>query len=178
MTVLKLTLVWTLLAATHRADASAASCLHPNVSTSAWRTVHSPRLPTFSVRIPPDFARDAGEDSYPEPQSPGSRWADSAHAQLVVHLVQGGRRLLGSLPTASGRPEYSRCVERIGAATAVIVSYNRTDDVGHTAYVGPFQVHAQLHWPDGSEVNVYGMADTRRRFLELLAAVRTIRRAS
>jgi hypothetical protein len=86
--------------------------------------------------------------------------------------------LLGSLPTAPGRPEYSRCVERIGTATAVIVLYNRRDEVGDMAYVGPFQLHAQLKWPDGAEVNVYGMAESRPRFLELLAAVRTIRRAS
>jgi len=152
-------------------------CLRPDISVRAWAIAHSPRLPGFELRVPPGFVRDSAEDSYPDPQPAGSLWADSVHDQLVVRWVKAGDHhlLAGALPTSLGRSEYSKCVERINRAAAEIVSYNRLEQFGE-AYAGPYQIHARLRWPDGVTVEMYGMASNRRRHLELLGALRTIRR--
>ena len=152
-------------------------CLRPDVRVRTWAVARSPRLPDLHLRVPPGFIRDPGEDAYPDPQPTGSRWADSVNAQLVVRWVKtdGDHLLLGPLPTSAGRPEYSKCVERIDSANAEIVSYNRVDQVGE-GYAGPYQIHARLRWPHGTTVEVYGMTSDRRRYLEMLATVRTIRR--
>jgi hypothetical protein len=152
-------------------------CQRPDIRVRRWAAVHSPRLPGFELRVPPGFTRDSGENSYHDPQPSGSRWADSVNDQLVVHWVKTAddHVLLGALPASEGQPEYSKCVEQIHTAAAEIVSYNQLESVGE-GYAGPYQIHARLRWPDGVLVEVYGMASNHRRHLEILAAVRTIRR--
>ena len=177
MNSLTLSVFFALVAAASDRQPSADRCLRPDVRVRTWTLARSPRLPDFRLRVPPGFIRDRGEDTYPDPQPTGSRWADTVNAQLVVHWVKTDKDhlLLGALPASTGRPEYSKCVENIDSAIVEIVSYNRVDQVGE-GYAGPYQIHARLRWPDGTLVECYGMTSDHRRYLEILAAVRTLRR--
>ena len=73
------------------------------------------------------------------------------------------------LPASGGRTNYTICEDRIGAATATIVAFGE----GTNAFV----IHARIRWPDGESLDVRADATDRAYLEQLLAAVRTIRRA-
>ena len=73
------------------------------------------------------------------------------------------------LPVSAGRAIYTRCEDRVGAATATIVAYG---DGTNT-----FVILARIRWPDGEALDVRADATDRAHLEQLLAAVRTIRRA-
>ncbi len=155
-----------------------ATCVPPRADTRQWPEARSPRLPGLTLRVPPGFRRDPGEDTYRGPPPHGSRWTGPGGSQLVVSRVRADSVGLRPLPGSAGRPEYSRCEERIGDAKAVIVSYNHLDEVGDMAYLGPFQVYAQLRPRTGAVIELYGSTSDRTRFDQLLASVRTVRWAA
>jgi hypothetical protein len=64
---------------------------------------------------------------------------------------------------------YTTCEDRVGSATATIVAYGE----GTNAFV----LHARIRWPDGEMLDVRADATDRPHLEQLLAAVRTIRRA-
>jgi hypothetical protein len=55
------------------------------------------------------------------------------------------------------------------------VSYNRREEVGDLAFVGPLQFYAKIKLQNQSTVLINGMTEDRRIHNELLAAIRTVR---
>ena len=147
------------------------------MDTSKWRMAHSPRLPLMQLLLPVAFSRDPGEDTYAYKPTPrGSRWSASDKSQISVSIADSSQYLFTHLPEAdSTLPEFGRCEEMVGKARAVIVSYNKLEEVGDLAYIGPFQIFAELRTPEGGVIQVETSATTRHRHEELLRAVRTIR---
>ena len=143
----------------------AGSCAAPRVDLADWPIVRSSSMPGFSLRLPRAFTRDvAAKDS-----TASARWSDAMRGRFVMsHL--GATASVSALPTADGRPTYARCEERVGSASAIIVS------VGEGTSGTPYVVHARIRWPDGEELDVRADATDREHFEQLLAAVRTIRR--
>lgn len=146
-------------------SARADGCPASNVDVADWPIVRSARVPGFTLRLPRTFTRDSitiAADS-----TPSARWRDAARGRLALSRQSGAAAT--SVPSAEGRAEYARCEDRVGSATATIVSYGQ----GANAYV----IHAQIRWPDGEAVDVRADAADREHLAQILAAVRTIRRA-
>jgi hypothetical protein len=57
----------------------------------------------------------------------------------------------------------------------VIVSYNKREEVGDMAFIGPFQMFVELRTPEGARVQLFSSSTSRRRHEELLHAIRTMR---
>ena len=153
------------------------SCTAPKLSTSKWRMARSPRMPSVQFLLPESFVREPGEDTYAlKPTPRGSRWSASDRSQISVFVSDSSGRLFTHLPQPdSVRPEYSRCEEMIKGAHATIVSYNKLEEVGDMAYIGPYQIFAELRSPEGVVVQVATSATTHLRHEELLRAIRTVR---
>jgi hypothetical protein len=155
-----------------------AACVRPTLRAAEWPAASSPRLPGVRLRLPVAFARDSAEDTYPlDPAPRGSRWTDGEDAQVSVFLTDGaGSPLLSAgLPVReAGRGEFSRCVERAGSGWLTIVSYNKREEVGDMAYIGPFQVFAEYRSARGTVIHFAGFSKSRSAFEQLLAAVRTL----
>lgn len=143
-------------------------CAMPRVAIDAWSLTRATGL---TLRVPPGFVRDAPKAQLPAEASTSS-WSHASRTRLVLRRVSHGDAPAAPLPSADGRADYSRCEERAGSGNAVIVSFSSPATQG-----APFQVEARIRWPDGEEVEVRGSAGDRRSFEELLAAVRTVRRA-
>jgi hypothetical protein len=149
------------LASPVRAD----GCPVSSVDVADWPIVRSARVPGFTLRLPRTFTRDSTATFGDSTSS--ARWSDAARGRLTLSRRSGAAAT--SVPSAEGRTEYARCEDRVGSATATIVSFVQ----GVNAYV----IHAQIHWPDGEAVDVRADAADREHLAQLLAAVRTIRRA-
>ena len=167
------------------AHLAAPKCLRPPMSmTEGWPVTSSPRLP-MTLRLPADFPRDTvGVQRYDDslrtagkPPATAALWRAGEDAQLSIQLLSApapDARLFGPEDTDT-LPEASTCLERIGGAQAWVQSYNKIQWVGEGRY-GPYVVAAQLRFPDGVILSVFGYAETRARQSQMLAAIRTIRR--
>jgi hypothetical protein len=144
--------------------AHADGCPASRVDVADWPIVRSPRVPGFTLRLPRTFTRDSAATS--GDSTPRARWTD-ARARLTLSRQAGAAAT--SVPGAEGRTGYARCEDRVGSATATIVSYGEGPD----AYV----IHARICWPDGESIDVHADAADRVHLDQLLAAVRTVRRA-
>jgi len=146
-------------------SAHADGCPASSVDVADWPIVRSARVPGFTLRLPRTFTRDsvtiAGDST------PSARWSDAARGRLTLSRQAGAAAQ--SVPRAEGRAEYARCEARVGSATATIVSY--ADD--SRTYVA----RARVAWPDGESVELHASAADRDHLDQLLAAIRTIRRA-
>jgi hypothetical protein len=146
-------------------SAHADGCPATSVDVADWPIVRSARVPGFTLRLPRTFTRDSV--TITGDSTPSARWSDAVRGRLT--LSRQADAAAQSVPGAEGRAEYARCDARVGSATATIVSYGQ----GANAYV----IHAQIRWPDGEAVDVRADAADRAHFDQLLAALRTIRRA-
>jgi len=145
-------------------SASADPCVAPRVDVANWALVRSPRVPGFTFRLPRSFTRDSATTN-----APSARWSDASRARLeIAHRATGEAE--STLPSPDGRPAYARCEDRVGSASAIIISY------GAGSAAGAYVVHARIQWPDGEALEVRADAPDRARLDELLAAVRTVRR--
>jgi hypothetical protein len=155
-------LVGMLLALVYASPVRADGCPATTIDVADWPVVRSPRLPGFTLRLPRAFARDAAASA--------AHWTAASRARLTIAQRAPGATA-PAVPSADGRAAYARCEARVGAATATIVSY-----AGDASTSG-FVVDARIHWPDGEELHVRGDAPDGEHLAQLLAAVRTIRRA-
>jgi len=146
-------------------SARADGCPASSVDVADWPIVRSARVPGFTLRLPRSFARDSS--TIAGDSTPSARWSDAAHGRLALSRQSGAA--LTSVPSAEGRTEYARCEARVGSATATIVSYAE----GSGIYV----IRARIAWPDGESVELHASAADRAHLDQLLAAIRTIRRA-
>ena len=145
--------------------AAADPCVAPRVDIADWPIVRSSRVPGFTLRLPRSFVRDSVATG---PQHV-ARWSDATRARLeIAHLADASPP---ALPSPDGRTAYVRCEDRVGSATAVIVSYD--EGTAGNAHV----VHARIQWPDGESLDVRADAADRAQLDQLLAAVRSVRRA-
>ena len=154
-----------------------AQCRSPRVDSRGWVSAHSPRLPTIRFRLPPVYSRDPGEDTFiGQPTPRGSRWAAPRGGQIVIQLADSGAPNALPVPDSAVRyPEFSRCTELVGTANGTIVSFNRLEEVGDMAYIGPYQGFATFVTPGGTVVRAFYSAPTRKDAAALLAAFRTVR---
>ena len=145
--------------------AAADPCPTPKVDIADWPIVRSARVPGFTLRLPRSFVRDTVTTATPH----AARWNDLRHARVeITHLADAKTT---GLPTPDGRSAYARCEARVGSATAIIISF--ADGSTTAAHV----VHARIQWPDGESLDVRADAVDRAQLEQLLAAVRTVRRA-
>lgn len=145
--------------------AAADPCVAPRVDIADWPIMRSPRVPGFTLRLPRSFTRDTGTTAPPN----AARWNDAGRARLVLtHL---GDVKSTTLPSSEGHTGYARCEDRVGSATAIIISYAESTPAGSVV------VHARIQWPDGESVDVRADAADRAQLDQLVAAVRTVRRA-
>jgi hypothetical protein len=144
--------------------ARADGCPASSVDVADWPIVRSARVPGFTLRLPRSFTRDSTATFGDSTSS--ARWSDAARGRLTLSRRSGAA---ATVPSAEGRTEYARCDDRVGLATATIVSYAD----GSSGYV----VRARITWADGESVDLYASATDREHLAQLLAAVRTIRRA-
>jgi hypothetical protein len=151
-----------LLALVGPSSARADGCPATTLDVADWPVVRSPRLPGFTFRLPRAFTRDAAASA--------AHWTAASRARLMIAQRAPGATS-PKVPSADGRAGYVRCEARVGAATATIVSY-----AGDASASG-FVVDARIQWPDGEELHVRADATDREHLAQLLAAVRTIRRA-
>jgi hypothetical protein len=149
------------------ASSRADGCAAARVDVTAWPIVRSASLPGFTLRLPRAYVRDAAVA--PKDSAPSARWSVAARARFAMSHRAAGTAP-SPLPASDGRVAYTRCEERVGAATAVIVS---SGGASPSTYV----VLARIRWPDGEELDVRADAADREHLDQLLAAVRTIRRA-
>ena len=132
------------------------------IDVADWPVVRSPRLPGFTLRLPRTFTRDAAAG--------GARWTAASRARLTI-AQRAPSAPSPVIPSADGRSAYARCEARVGAATATIVSW------ADGGAAGAFALDARIHWPDGEELHLRADAADREHLVQLLTAVRTIRRA-
>ena len=151
------------LPASSRAD----DCAAPRLDVADWPLVRSASVPGFTLRLPRAFVRDTA--AAPGSSALGARWSDASRANFALSH-RGAGASASPLPAAEGRAAYTRCEERVGSASAVIVSYDE-------ASPNRFVVLARIRWPDGEELDVRAAAADRDQLRQVLAAVRTIRRA-
>jgi hypothetical protein len=151
-----------LLALVHASPARADGCAPATIDVADWPVVRSPRLPGFTLRLPRTFLRD--------PASAAHWTVPSSRARLTIAQRPAGATP-PAVPSADGRAGYARCEARVGAATAIIVSY------ADTARASGYVVEARIHWPDGEELHLRADASDREHLAQVLAAVHTIRRA-
>ena len=144
----------------------AEGCPASTVDIGNWAIVRSARVPGFTLRLPRTFTRDSA--SLTDGSAPTARWSDAARARFTMSH-RAASATPAPLPVAEGRASYTRCEDRVGTATATIVAYGDGTD--------SFVLHAYVRWPDGEALDVHANATDRARLEELLAAVRTIRRA-
>jgi hypothetical protein len=167
-----LALVGTLLAAS-ASTAGGQSCA-TRLDVADWALVRSADVPGFTLRLPRAFTRDStGAGNVARVRPPTAWWTDATRGR--VGLIRSAHDSSGraELASAGGRSGYLRCEERVGSAVAVIVHY----DVAQGSRNGPFVVRARMRWPDGEELDVRGDAPDRDHLVQLLTAVRTIRRS-
>ena len=141
-------------------------CVAPRVDVADWPIVRSPRVPGFTLRLPRSFTHDTGTEA----PSSAARWSDASRARFEIAHRMTDDTGSTPLPSADGRASYARCEDRVGSASAIIISYGE----GSTA--GAYVVHARIEWPDGEILEVHADAAERARVNELIAAVRTVRR--
>lgn len=157
-----------------------ARCHRLSVRVGDWAAAQSPRLPSLTLRLPPQFTRDSAEGAYDAAHpgvADGSRWTHPDGSQLSVLRVSVENPAF-AVPTPSDTlAEYSRCVERRDGARLVVVSYDRLTDVGDLAFVGPFLIYADFQGAGGIHLQAFGSARTRESFEQLLGAVRTMAQA-
>ena len=151
-----------LLALVATSPARADGCPATTMDVADWPVVRSPRLPGFTLRLPRTFARDAAASA--------AHWTAASRARLTIAQRAPGATA-PAVPSPDGRAGYARCEARVGAATATIVSF------AENASASAFVVDARIHWPDGEELHLRADAADREHLAQLLAAVRTIRRA-
>ena len=151
-----------LLAFVFPSSVRADGCPATAIDVADWPVVRSPRLPGFTLRLPRTFARDAA--------AAAAHWTAASRARLTIAQRAPGATSPAA-PSADGRTGYVRCETRIGSATATIVSY------ADGASASGFIVDARIHWPDGEELHLRADAADREYLTQLMAAVRTIRRA-
>lgn len=139
-------------------------CPPSRVDVADWPIVRSARVPGFTLRLPRSFTRDSTATAVDS--APRAAWSD-AHARFT--LSRQPATALTPEPGVAGRAGYAQCEDRVGSAVATIVSYPQ----GANAYV----VVARIRWPDGESVDIRADATDRTALEQLLAAVRTLRRA-
>lgn len=154
------------LALASSSTSRANQCPAPKVDIADWALVRSAKMPGFTLRLPRTFTRDTAKTMV-EP-APSARWSNAARARLMMSH-RAATAAAAPLPASGGRTSYTICEDRIGAATATIVAYGE----GTNAFV----IHARIRWPDGETLDVRADATDRAYLEQLLAAVRTIRRA-
>ena len=161
-------LVSAVLALVQPSPVRADGCPASTVDVANWPVVRSPSLPGFTLRLPRTFTRHAPSSS--RGATPSSQWTAATHARLTIthRDPKAGARVF---PPADGRSDYARCEERVGIATATVVSYANAP--GAATYV----VDAHIRWPDGEALDLRADASDREHLAQLLAALRTIRRA-
>ncbi len=141
-------------------------CVQPALSVNGWTLRTIDKWPQLSFRLPPEFQHDY----------PLGPWFGPGNSQVAIQLArQSEEPLFVRFPTSRHRPEYTRCVGKIGGRQATIVSYNLREDVGDLAFIGPFQIYARIELPNHERVLVYGSTEDRTFHNQLLAALRTIR---
>ena len=144
----------------------ATECPAPRIDIADWALVRSAKMPGFTLRLPRTFARDSASATV-EPGA-SARWSDPGRARLTMSH-RAATAAATPLPASGGRTMYTTCEDRVGSATATIVAYGE----GTNAFV----LHARIRWPDGEMLDVRADATDRPHLEQLLAAVRTIRRA-
>jgi hypothetical protein len=169
----RLALVGALLVAV-ASSAAGETCAPARIDMTDWALIRSAAVPGFTLRLPRAFVRDSAEPPLAARvrKAPTASWADASRGRLALMRTSGDSS--AHVPLGSdGRVAYQRCEERVGSAVAIIVSY----DTASGNADGPFVLHACIRWPDGEDLDVRGDAPDRARLEQMLAAVRSIRRA-
>jgi len=147
-------------------SARADECPASTVDIANWPIVRSAKVPGFTLRLPRSFTRDSTFGSRDATSS--AHWSDTAGARFTMSH-RSTDAMPASLPPTEGTTPTTRCETHVGIATATIVAYG----AGPSRYV----VHAQVRWPDGESVDVHADAANPAHLEQVMAAVRTIRRA-
>jgi hypothetical protein len=135
----------------------------------------------ITVRIPPFFRQD--------PYDPALKTAGAATLNPPSASGWGAKPGIGSAQLTIGRQdsvelvftgpkeaEESLCVETIDGANATIMSYKWTIHPGDDVYLGPYMAFANVRFPDGLALQIFGNGRTREQQDQMLAAIRSIRR--
>ena len=144
--------------------ARADGCTAARVDVADWPIVRSARVPGFTLRLPRSYVRTADTTNA---TGATATWSDGGRARFtLVHL--GG----SASAATDAEPGHAvvRCEERIGSATAHIMSFPPVPDTT------PIVVRATIRWPDGETVEIRAMSAERSDLDRLIAAVRTVRR--
>jgi 5-hydroxyisourate hydrolase-like protein (transthyretin family) len=157
-------------------------CRRPTIVTASWYESRLSRVP-IALRMPRWFKRESAEahvdslrlttgDTALTGTSLTTNKLGVPRAALDINVVDAV-----TLAYAGDKmPEESECHEQIGGAQAVVFSFNQSVAVGDMAYVGPYIILAQLRFPDGLSLDVFGDAEKREQQDDMLTAIRTIRR--
>ena len=159
-------LVYAAMALAAPSPVHAVECPALKVDVGDWALVRSAKMPGFTLRLPRTFVRDSASTT--GGTAPSARWIDPARARLTMSH-RAATSAATPLPASGGRTIYAVCEDRVGTATATIVAYGE----GANSFI----VHALIRWPDGEMLDVRADAPDRAHLEQLLAAVRTIRRA-
>jgi hypothetical protein len=157
------------------------TCRRTTYPTASW-----PQFLTgkgqLTIRVPPLLPQDrfeAARESTKTARNPSapitaSGWNDlpAGHAQLTLG-IQDSAALVLSGPLEQ---EEHLCLERIDGAEATVLSYKWTIHPGDDVYLGPYIAFANMRFPDGLSVQVFGSANTPDQRDQMLAAIRTVRR--
>jgi hypothetical protein len=155
-------------------------CRRPSVTTLKWPEFAAARR-AITVRIPPFFRQD--------PYDPALKTAGAATLNPPSASGWGAKPGIGSAQLTIGRQdsvelvftgpkeaEESLCVETIDGANATIMSYKWTIHPGDDVYLGPYMAFANVRFPDGLALQIFGNGRTREQQDQMLAAIRSIRR--
>ncbi len=155
-------------------------CHRPSVVTSTWPEFAAARR-TIIVRIPPSFRQDpydpslkiAGASTLIPPSA--SAWG-AAPGIGFVQLTIGRQDSVKLVFMGRKEADENLCVETIGGADATIASYKWTIHPGDDSYLGPYMVFANVRFPDGLALQVFGQSNAQEQQEEMLAVIRSIRR--
>jgi hypothetical protein len=156
-------------------------CRRPSVTTLKLPEFAAARR-TITVRIPPFFRQDpydpalktAGATLNPPSASGWGAKPGIGSAQLTI----GRQDSVKLVFTGPREAEESLCVETIDGANATIISYEWTIHPGDDGYLGPYIAFANVRFPDGLALQIFGQGSTREQQDQVLAAIRSIRRIS
>ena len=179
----------------------ASICRRPIYATSTW-PVFSTAKHLATINIPPflhqqrwqaaaESAKAGGRRQIP-PYATGwdntdSKDSSPEFAQFYAGVVDSVKLVYPGPP----EPEESICIEQIDGAQATVAASNRGASIkkpvsvgarsrasaDSSAGLGPYVVETTMRYPDGLSFLMYGSSSTKEQQDQMLAAMRTIRRA-
>lgn len=172
-----LLLLGSVLGHARTAQGQSVTCADLSAAARGWPEAQSPRLPGVRLQVPPGFVRNPAESMYVGPPAPaGSLWTGPAYSQLAIAIKRTAESpLFVSWPEPSDSlPEYRRCELVVGGIPLTLVMFNKRQDVGDMAYIGPFLVRAEWRPAGGPILQAVASTQSRERWHDLVAAILTL----